>query len=1377
MLSRRLFAAALLPTFLLLSAPAARAAERWADPTLRVVEGLELWLDAAHLNAARQARGQAPSKVGEPVETWFDASGQKRHVGQTVKAAWPRLVRVGQDWLVRFDGADDHLRRTGMKRSLDACTVFVVAAPHDNPGDFRGFLAANEAGRRDYETGFTLDLGPGATNQFDYLNVEGRGFGDARNLLKPPSPFGTLHVLEMVVAPQKKAVRLFLDGKPSGERPFAPAALSFDEITVGARYYTNGPGPQQVRGFLQGDVAEVLVYGRLLSADETKAVRQYLDRKYARLRQALPVALKLPAAPGQPLVRVAEPPPVQVLVPGFRVRQLPVDLTNINNVKYRADGKLVALAYNGNVYLLSDTDGDGLEDKAELFWEAKGRLRGPIGLALTPAGYKHGNGVFVPSKGKLSLIVDTDGDGKADKEIIVAQGWKEITQAVDAVGVALDKDGSVYFTLGTTDYSNAYLVGKEGKARYDIKSERGTVQKVAPDFSKRETVCTGVRFPVALAFNRHGDLFCTDQEGATWLPNGNPFDELLHIQPGRHYGFPPRHPRHLPNVIDEPSVYDYGPQHESTCGLNFNEPVHGGPIFGPKQWGGDALIAGESRGKLFRTKLAKTPAGYVAQNHLLARLNMLTVDACVSPRGDLVVAVHSGPPDWGTGPNGKGRLYKISYVGKDEPQPAAVWAAGPQEVRVAFDRPLHPEHLRQLAQHTKITSGEYVRPGDRFEALTPPYAVVQMQRRRPRFDLPVLAAQVTADRRTLILTTALQRQAVHYALMLPGLGRPAKPKTGELPQHPQVDLGYTLNGVAARWEAKAPGPAWSGWLPHPDLAVSRDFTAGSAAHEELWGLLRGKGTLSLRTRLDLWDMLRPAVQPGSRLDHEWPAEKVTVTFAVSCPFTLRAGDDKPAASRPAGERRHEARLTVSPKKNEPLPVEVVLRSEGGVPALNVSWHTNEDARERALPLRRLLLPWAEMGKAAPEVVRREVPELRGGSWARGRKVYFSEQAGCAKCHTVVGKGGAIGPDLSNLVHRDYDSVLRDVAEPSFGINPDYITHVVTLKNGRVLTGSLRTDGDRLLIGDEKGQTFTVRRGEVEEMQTAPKSIMPEGLPKLLGPERMKDLLTFLLTEPPHMPADSRERPPPPRSRAEVRAVLAGAPEPPLKTRPIHVVLVAGKKDHGRGEHDYPAWQKVWAELLAAADDTKVTTAWEWPTAADFKSADVLVFYQRGSWSPQRAKDIDAFLARGGGLVYVHWAVDGSPDAADFAKRIGLAAPGGLTRYRHGPLDLGFETKAKHPVARNFTRTHFHDESYWRLVGDSKRINLVASSVEDGRPQPQFWTLEHGKGRVFVSIPGHYSWTFDDPLFRVLLLRGIAWAAKEPVDRFNELVTLGARVAD
>ena len=113
----------------------------------------------------------------------------------------------------------------------------------------------------------------------------------------------------------------------------------------------------------------MLLFNRALTDDEAKKVREYLDAKYANLKQNLP-----PDGPtgGELLVPVEDPPPVQVLVPGFTVRELPVDLTNVNNVKYRPDGTLVALGYNGDIWILTDTDGDGLEDKAELFCENKG---------------------------------------------------------------------------------------------------------------------------------------------------------------------------------------------------------------------------------------------------------------------------------------------------------------------------------------------------------------------------------------------------------------------------------------------------------------------------------------------------------------------------------------------------------------------------------------------------------------------------------------------------------------------------------------------------------------------------------------------------------------------------------------------------------------------------------------------------------------------------------------------------------------------------------------------------------------------------------------------------------------------------------------------
>jgi type 1 glutamine amidotransferase len=156
--------------------------------------------------------------------------------------------------------------------------------------------------------------------------------------------------------------------------------------------------------------------------------------------------------------------------------------------------------------------------------------------------------------------------------------------------------------------------------------------------------------------------------------------------------------------------------------------------------------------------------------------------------------------------------------------------------------------------------------------------------------------------------------------------------------------------------------------------------------------------------------------------------------------------------------------------------------------------------------------------------------------------------------------------------------------------------------------------------------------------------------------------------------------------------------------------------------------------------------------------------------------MDAFLRGGGGLVYIHYAVDGGTDPTGFAERIGLAWQGGRSKFRHGPLDVKFAPGRQHPIARNLDRVHFHDESYWNLVSSTKPVSLLATGLEEGQPQPLFWTHEPQiGGRVFVSIPGHFAWTFDDPIFRILLLRGIAWAADEPVDRFNALVLPGARM--
>ena len=60
-------------------------------------------------------------------------------------------------------------------------------------------------------------------------------------------------------------------------------------------------------------------------------------------------------------------------------------------------------------------------------------------------------------------------------------------------------------------------------------------------------------------------------------------------------------------------------------------------------------------------------------------------------------------------------------------------------------------------------------------------------------------------------------------------------------------------------------------------------------------------------------------------------------------------------------------------------------------------------------------------------------------------------------------------------------MLRDIRYPSAAINPDYITYLVEMKDGRALVGVPRTEGDALVLGDAQGRQVALKRAEVEAM--------------------------------------------------------------------------------------------------------------------------------------------------------------------------------------------------------------------------------------------------------------------------------------------------------
>lgn len=289
--------------------------------------------------------------------------------------------------------------------------------------------------------------------------------------------------------------------------------------------------------------------------------------------------------------------------------------------------------------------------------------------------------------------------------------------------------------------------------------------------------------------------------------------------------------------------------------------------------------------------------------------------------------------------------------------------------------------------------------------------------------------------------------------------------------------------------------------------------------------------------------------------------------------------------------------------------------------------------------------------------------------------------------------------------------------------------------------------------------------------------------------------------------------PEPRSRSEVQAVLAKAPKRPPKQqlRQLDIVLVAFKKDHGLNEHDYPLWQQRWAVLLggqeagpekqvnlhgpapkkerervlAGAPNVQVSTADGWPSEEQLKTAELIVAFCYIQWDEQKMKDLEEFLSRGGGFVLLHPAViipQGKDITEQMTKLIGLAWEHDYTRWRHGQVALKI-TAPDHPICLGLPETiQLLDEAYWPLKGDRSKVNILATSDEtiskdsdQTKPEPMFYAYQSGKGRVLSCILGHYTWTFDDPYFRILLLRGMAWAAGESPYRFDQLVIRGSHL--
>ena len=149
-----------------------------------------------------------------------------------------------------------------------------------------------------------------------------------------------------------------------------------------------------------------------------------------------------------------------------------------------------------------------------------------------------------------------------------------------------------------------------------------------------------------------------------------------------------------------------------------------------------------------------------------------------------------------------------------------------------------------------------------------------------------------------------------------------------------------------------------------------------------------------------------------------------------------------------------------------------------------------------------------------ESSRREKPDfLVGGDAEAGRRIFFhSQSAGCYKCHTVHGRGGKVGPDLSAIGRtQNRKRMAESILEPSKEIAPQFTTWTLVMKSGKVHSGIFLGDtrDNVQRIGTTEGNVLELPPGQIDARKPHNTSIMPQKLVERLTAGEFRDLLAFL----------------------------------------------------------------------------------------------------------------------------------------------------------------------------------------------------------------------------------------------------------------------------
>ena len=235
--------------------------------------------------------------------------------------------------------------------------------------------------------------------------------------------------------------------------------------------------------------------------------------------------------------------------PGFSIIKF-ADVYRPTAFAFDTQGRMYVTSVDSKVYQLSDLNLDGRAEVQTTF--AAGYYL-PLGITVhLPTGE-----VYVSHQSAITVLKDTDGDGKADHDRTFIDSLPTDLHQND--NLKFGPDGWLYMGLGSTC-----------DACTDPDARNASILRFNIETGASEIYASGLRNPYDIAFHPvTGELFSTDN-GRDDLGMDSPSEELNHIVEGGDYGFP-----NCWNAQDQPGCENTIPavalfeSHSSANGLDF----------------------------------------------------------------------------------------------------------------------------------------------------------------------------------------------------------------------------------------------------------------------------------------------------------------------------------------------------------------------------------------------------------------------------------------------------------------------------------------------------------------------------------------------------------------------------------------------------------------------------------------------------------------------------------------------------------------------------------------------------------------------------------------------------------------------------------------